>query len=266
MTETSDTVTRLSKDLRSAATTLSDAEARFLVDSYYIIQEDRKRTGNQVLAMKAEPHDLLTWFKDQNAVLEKQIAVALDKYSASKPIGLWMRSQYGIGPVIAAGLMAHIDIKKASTAGAIWRFAGLDPTMKWEKGQKRPWNADLKTLCWKIGQSFMKFSGQEECFYGKLYLERKKYEVARNDRMDNKELALSLAPRFNKSTDAYKHLMEGKLPPAQIDARARRWAVKIFLSHVQQVWWEMDTGEKPPKPFPIAHLGHAHEIPIPNKP
>jgi hypothetical protein len=37
----------------------------------------------------------------------------------------------GIGPVIAAGLLANIDITKAPTAGHIWRFAGLDPSSKW---------------------------------------------------------------------------------------------------------------------------------------
>ena len=37
----------------------------------------------------------------------------------------------GIGPVIAAGLLANIDIKQAPTVGHIWRFAGLDPTNKW---------------------------------------------------------------------------------------------------------------------------------------
>lgn len=56
-------------------------------------------------------------------------------------------SIHGIGPVISAGLLAHIDIHRAVTVGHIWRFAGLDPSVKWLKKTKRPWNAGLKVLC-----------------------------------------------------------------------------------------------------------------------
>ena len=174
-------VQRLGRDLAIAASTLSDEEARFLVDAYYQMQEGRKRTANQARSMDAEPHSVLVWLREQDEILEGQIKRALEKYTDARPIGQWMKSHHGIGPVIAAGLLAHIDITKASTAGKIWRYAGLDPTSKWEKGNKRPWNAELKTLCWKIGQSFMKFSGDDACFYGHVYRERKAYEVARNE-------------------------------------------------------------------------------------
>ena len=259
-------VQRLSRDLRDAAANLSHDEARFLVDAYYIIQEDRKRSSNQITAMEAEPHRLLTWFFEQNKLLENQIKAALARYTDAQPIGQWLKSIYGIGPVLSAGLIAHIDINKAPTAGHIWNYAGLNPDVTWEKGQKRPWNAGLRTLCWKVGQSFMKFANADECYYGKLYQQRKAYEVARNDRGGNAEKAKALLPNFKKTTDAFKHLSEGKLPPAQIDARARRWAVKLFLAHLQAIWWEMETGTKPPKPYPIAILGHAHEIPPPSAP
>jgi hypothetical protein len=236
-------------------------EARFLVDAYYIIQDDRKRSANQVRSMKEEPHAVLQWFFDQNVTLEGQIKRALDSYSDASKIGLWMKGVYGIGPVIAAGLLAHIEIDDSTpTVGHIWRFAGLDPTVKWEKGQKRPWNTQLKTLCWHIGQSFMKFSGRDECRYGKFYLARKKFEVERNDSGENAELAKTLLPKFNKSTDAYKHLLGGKLPPAQIDGRARRWAVKLFLSHMHAQWFRLELGKEPPKPYAITQLGHGHMI------
>ena len=34
-------ITRLSRDLRTAAATLTDREARYLVDAYYLIQNNR---------------------------------------------------------------------------------------------------------------------------------------------------------------------------------------------------------------------------------
>jgi hypothetical protein len=255
-------IERLTKDLRQAAITLSDTEARFLVDSYYQMQEDRKRANNQVRSMEDEPHEVLSWLAKQSDTLESQIKRALDAYSASIPIGAWAREVVGIGPVISAGLIAHIDITKAETAGAIWRFAGLDPTLEWNKGEKRPWNAQLKTLCWKIGESFVKVSGKDDAVYGKIYLERKQLETERNEELKFKDQAAAKLEKYKigKTTDAYKYYSTGKLPPAHIHARAKRYAVKLFLSHWHEKAYEFHYGKKPPLPYPIAILGHAHYI------
>lgn len=260
-------VVRMSKDIAYAAKMLSDTEARYLVDAYYIIQEDRKRAVAQQKALQEnkEPNMVIAWLAEQSKTLEEQIKRALDKYTQEHVMGSWMRQVYGIGPVLSAGLLAYIDITKAPTAGHIWSYAGICANQKWEKGKKRPWNAQLKVLVWKIGQSFLKFSGAPECFYGHLYLKRKQYEVERNDRGDNKQLAAQILTekKFSKDTEAYKSLSIGKLPAAQLDARARRWAVKIFLSHLQMEWYRRHYGVEPPKPYPIAILGHAHEIKAP---
>lgn len=71
---------RLSKDLKQAARTLSDNEARFLVEAYYTIQENRKRSANQVgaLARAQAPNNLMSWIADQSEGLEGQIKLALD--------------------------------------------------------------------------------------------------------------------------------------------------------------------------------------------
>lgn len=259
-------VDRMSKEIASSAAILSSNEARYLVDAYYIMQEDRKRTNNQVRAVTGNADEqhavsenkVIQWLAVQAETIESQIKRALDKYTQAHQMGSWMREIIGIGPVISAGLLAHINIEKAPTVGHIWRFAGLDPTLKWEKGQKRPWNAGLKTLCWKAGQSFMKFSGREDCYYGRIYRERKDYEIARNDRGDNAALAAELVMKVGKSTEAHKHLSAGKLPPGQLDARARRYAVKLFLSHLHAEWYRRHFGVEPPAPYPIAILGHAH--------
>lgn len=262
-----ESVLKLTKDLREAAKTLSDDEARFLVDAYYQMQKDRIRSDNQCRALgeTQEPNEVLKWLASQSETLENQIKGALDKYSAAHPVGRWMRNQKGIGPVIAAGFLAHIDITKAETAGALWRYAGLDPTVEWSKGEKRPWNASLKTLCWKLGESFVKVSGQEDAFYGKLYAERKALETQKNEAGEFAEQAKQKLEKFKigKSTDAYKAYSVGKLPPAHIHARAKRYAVKIFISHLFDVWYRNEHGKEPPKPFALAHLDHVHMIKIP---
>ena len=258
-------VQSLKRDIVNAALHLSDSEARFLVDYYYIAQDDRKRSTNQKRALteSQEPNAVIAWLADQSTTLEKQVLRALDRYTQGHKMGSWMRGIYGIGPVISAGLLAHIDITKAPTVGHIWSFAGLDPRRTWEAGKVRPWNASLKTLCWKVGQSFMKFSNQPECVYGQLYRQRKDYEIQRNEAGGNAEVAKEKASKVGKTTDAYKSYSIGKLPPAHIDARARRWAVKIFLSHLHAEWYRRHFNQEPPKPFAIAILGHAHEIKAP---
>lgn len=152
-------VARLNRDLRKASEDLSEAEARYLVQAYYNVQELRIRCDAQVrkLDENKAPHLVIGWLGDQSRVLEGQIRAALDRYSDHHRYGKWPRSIIGIGPVISAGLIAHTDMAHLPTAGHLWSFAGLDPTKEWKKSEKRPWNADLKVLCWKAGQSFMKF-------------------------------------------------------------------------------------------------------------
>ena len=201
-------IRKLTKDERNAAITLGKAEARFLVDAYYQLQDNRIRSDGQVRSMSkdGEPHATLQWLADMNRTLEESIKAALDAYSGSDPVGQWMRSQKGIGPVIAAGFLAHLDITKAETAGAFWSFAGLDPRKTWDKGQKRPWNSNLKVLCWKLGESFVKVSGNEDAFYGRLYKQRKEIEIAKNEAGEFADQAKAKLEKYKigKDTDAYK--------------------------------------------------------------
>lgn len=267
---TIDPIQRLTKDLKQATATLSEAEARYLVDAYYQMQRDRIRAGNQVRATgeAAEPHAVLLWLAGNTDTLESNIRRALDAYTDSKVVGRWSKSIVGIGPVIAAGLLAHIDITRAATVGKIWRFAGLDPTVTWGKGQKRPWNADLKRLCWIIGECFTKVSGHKDDVYGKLYIMRKAIEQERNEAgaYADQAVASLAAKKFGADTQARKHYEGGRLPPARIHLRAQRYAVKIFLSHWHQVAFESHFGTPAPKPYVLTHLGHVDEIRVPNWP
>lgn len=299
---------RLNKDIKNATRTLDQREARYLVDSYYQLQDYRISSDNQIRSMSRddEPHMTLDFFASQMRTLETQLRSVLDTWSNSKELGVWAKSITGIGPVIAAGLLAHIDIEKAPTVGHIWRYAGFDPTVTWNKGEKRPWNASLKVICWKAGESFVKVSGNKNDIYGKFYIQRKEMEIERNEAVFEVDLAqvkdvVSGTPlgahivhngetfsayqingrwfvggnakhaydilkrkKIGKDTDAYKAYSNGMLPPAHIHARAKRYAVKLFLSHYHEIGYKLHFGTEPPNPYPIAFLGHAHRIPAPN--
>ena len=323
------TPSRLIKaDARLAAIKLSAHEARYLVDTYYQKQEDRKRSTNQVRALSesGEPGFAVAYLAREARVLEEISKYMLGEYAASQPIGEWAQSITGIGPVISAGLMAYIDIEQAPTVGHIWRHAGLDPTQQWLGSEKvraivnthlskkkpteddvrviaakvsglnaesalriattkrdgseqkltadgiikafsrRPWNAQLKQLCWKVGECFVKFSNHPSDIYGKVYAERKAQETEKNVNKDYADQASVGAARVGKSTDAYTHYSTGMLPPAQIHARAKRYAVKLFLAHWHHVAYESHFGTPPPKPYVLEHMGHAHYIAPPNWP
>lgn len=257
------------KAIKDGRMVLEKRDIRYLVDFYYQLQEYRKSARNIERASKEdeEPSVLVQHLAKQQLTLEKEVKSALVAWSSIRPECAWPLSVYGIGPVISSGLIAHVNMEKTQSIGALWRFSGVDPTSKWEKGKKRPWNARLKVLVWKIGDSFRKFSNSEKCLYGKVYRKRKAYETSRNDRGEMKETAEKALKtgRWKKETVAFKCYTEGKLPPGQIDARSTRYAAKLFLAH----WWEKEyrrlNGKAPPLPYPIAILGHKNYIPPPGQ-
>ena len=265
-----DSIEKLSRAQKLESSTLSRVEARYLVNSYYQIQDYRKTAFAQERELSKDTpneadvkqHQVISWLAQNMETFEKQIIRSLDTYSESTTVGRWSRSVIGIGPVIAAGLIAHIDIEKAPTVGHIWRFAGLDPTSVWNKGEKRPWNADLKVLCWKIGESFVKVCNKDDAFYGNIYQVRKEKELVRNENLEFKKQAEEKLAKFKigKDTDAYQWYSQGKLPPAHIHARSKRYAVKLFLAHWHHIAYIDHYKKEPPSPYPIAMLGHAHYI------
>jgi hypothetical protein len=73
-------IRKLTKDERVASMTLGKDEARFLVDAYYQLQDNRIRSDGQVRSMSkdGEPHAVLQWLADMNRTLEDSIKAALD--------------------------------------------------------------------------------------------------------------------------------------------------------------------------------------------
>ncbi|MEA3400763.1 MAG: transposase [Armatimonadota bacterium] len=316
------------RELRDIAGDLQRREARTLVDWYYQVQEYRKRADNQLLAQElgdVAALPFVTWMGASVTTLEADLKHMLEDFAAADPVGQWAMSVRGVGPVISAGLLAHIDIARAPTVGSIWRFAGLDPSLTWcaeheakalvaevlgdrevtrehiaaaaarlnrspqsllnlwptdkDTGERkpltrdnfvsavktRPYNGRLKTLCWKIGESFVKQSGRDDDVYGHLYLSRKQYEHERNDAGELEVQAVAMLRRNPNHAQAAIY-RQGRLPDGHLHSRAKRWAVKLFLSHWHEVaYWE-HYGEPPPKPyvFTVGDGDHAHRLRPPN--
>lgn len=120
-------------DLKRAAELMTTTEARFVVDYYYQVQEYRKRTKSQAAALKEaqEPTILTNWLAQQMVSTEAHIKKYLDVWSDASPVGRWSKSNVGIGPVIAAGLLAHINMNIAKHPSQVWNYAGLNPQVEW---------------------------------------------------------------------------------------------------------------------------------------
>ena len=322
-------VKRLTKDLIEATKTLTPKEIRYLVNSYYDLQHFRTIAANQARALTSteQPCSAITWLYDQHRTLEAQVKRALAGWVEGRDIGKWLTSITGVGPCISAGLLAHIDIERAPTAGHIWRLSGLDPSLRWwsaedarklvaevvgaedkskitleahlqpiadrmnlrattlqermnflDEGAKPsaellkkaislcPWNQKLKVLTYKAGDCFVKFQNNEKDHYGRVYVRRKAEESVRNVKGEYAEQAERILreKKIGKGTEAYKAYSVGQLPPGHLHSRAQRYAVKLFLSHVQcAMHWDR-YGQLPAAPFAIGQLGHAHYFAPPN--
>lgn len=251
---------------------LNREEALALVGMYDSIQRLRIGAGNKVDAHErrvdivSDPA-VVTRLKGHLSVLEHEAARVMGAFAKSHPLGRWAMRNHGVGPVIAAGFLAHIDVTKAPSAGAVWKFAGMiDPALlKWGKGERRPYNARLKTLCFLLGESFKKFSNHPDCHYGHIYKKRKEEETARNDAGEYREKALArlneaVKGRYGISPLQKETWASGKLQPVGLDRRAMRYAVRFFLSHYHYVACMITYG-RAPDPWVIRYGGHVHWVP-----
>ncbi len=162
--------------------------------------------------------------------LEKDIADIVSDY----PIFDYVSEVRGIGPGLAAKLIAMIDIDRAPHVSSLWRYAGFGLVKDDEgnlvrerpvKGQKLSYNKRLKTSCRLIAMSFLKTGSPYRAVYDQA-----------------KEFYTLNRPDWTKA-----HCHEAAL----------RKMVKLFLSHLWVVW---RTLERLPVTEPYAHarLGHSH--------
>ena len=144
-----------------------------------------------------------------------------------------------------------------------------DEKQKWSKSDliaaaaKIPYNANLKTLCWKIGSSFQWQCNNPKSLYGTLFSQRRIQEIANNEAGKYADQAAHILATKNigKNTTAYKEYSQGKLPKAHINARAMRWAEKLFLSHYFVECYRVRYGKNPPRYYSLEHCpGHHKDI------
>ena len=272
---------QLKKEIKSA-TDLGRAEMKHLVDNFYQVQEKRIVLQAQIRSVRQEADglstatfgDILEWQLLTQKIQEKGIKDALECMVKNNEVGNWLMTIKGIGPVIAAGLLAYFDVTNVHYATHFMSYAGLNdnnrPWLGKEKATaivnevlgksknitdehlqelyertgwkfsvldqacskydangklvsrtnktglinqiaKIPYNKDLKTLMFKIGDSFVKVQNRDS-LYGRLYAERKALETKLNGEGHYAEQAARklATTKIGKDTEGYKWYSKGK--------------------------------------------------------
>lgn len=231
------------------------------VTSYYDAQQVRIALSNRIADLVREKHftqeeadrrfaPAFEFMKKAEAVFAKDIK----HESKEHRIYAWLISIRGIGPVLAGGLLALIgDIARFDTVSKLWAYAGLHvidgKAPKLERGKRANWNSTLRTLCWKLGESFVK-AGKGEEWEGQYRALYDSYKA--RDRAKHPE-----------KVDSGRKSRKGKViwmyTDGHIHARAKRYAVKILLSHLWEYWRKFE-GLPVREPYAIEQLGHTGKI------
>lgn len=176
---------------------------------------------------------------------EKKYVPLMKKYMTEEKLYQeFLKNIKGIGPVLGSNLIAKIGYcERYNSVSALWKHFGFAPVngqaVKLQKGVKVDFNPKLRTLAWKIADSFIKARTQP---YRRLY---------------DSEKARQMELLDNKAPNAPKSLMHA-------ENRARRKMIKIFLEHY---WVEARKMKGLPisEPYAIAILNHSHYISPPIK-
>ena len=212
-----------------------------LLRQFYLVQEHRIAFGAQVRELEKEFADSdqveeLKSFFNQTSELEKRMGRYINSLVSLHPMYEWLEGVTGIGPIISASILATVDIKKARHASSLWKYAGLavgddGRADRRKKGEKIQYNPFLKTVCWKIGQSFIKTKSK----YRKIYDTSKVFY--------KKKFPKEVADTETKRTFYTK---------AHIHNMAIRRTVKLFMA---ELWAEWREREGLPVSVPFSHRG-----------
>jgi hypothetical protein len=102
--------------------------------------------------------------------LERNALWHVNDLLKNDPIAEWLLAIKGVGPTMAGVLLAEIDITRANTPSALWRFCGLHVkdgvAARRKKGEKLDYNPWLKAKVLKVlGECMIKANSP----YRKLY-------------------------------------------------------------------------------------------------
>lgn len=141
---------KMSKDVKTKLVNCTPEDIKYVVQMYYQIQDFRINAGGKLRAIEqskaaaskasddGETHlDLMQWIYNNMLGIEHEIQKALDIWTDNDTVASWLKQITGIGPVISAGLVANLDITKASSVGHFYSYCGLNDNNDPWLGEKK---------------------------------------------------------------------------------------------------------------------------------
>ena len=198
----------------------------------------------KITKMEKDYIEKLYGISKETSKTEERYKILMSEYLNNEELwNKWLIKIKGISSVLGSNLIKNFGYCETyQYVSSLWRHCGFDPdgAKGRKKGEKIHYNPKLKTLCWKIGDSFVKQRTQP---YRKIY--------------DNEKIR-QLKLMENEAENAPKNKLHA-------DLRARRKMVKIFLQHYYLVGRTLKKIAVT-KPYPHDKMGHKHFIPPPHCP
>lgn len=149
--------------------------------------------------------------------------------------------------VMVGRIITHVSQKMQQPLEPLMMGCGPKPT----PNEKLNYNKELRTMCFRLGGSLIKAQGA----YAKYYDQEKAKYLARYANQ-----GIEIIPTLELPKDGGKFFEPvGTISVGHVHMQAMRKMIKLFLSHLWQVWRE---AENLPlnKPYAHAKLGHVQMI------
>jgi hypothetical protein len=253
---------------------------RFFYDLQKLrIQASNRNTTDSVELDKEDLAFMTATGKGLNA-LERDGLKDISRILKGIPIYTrWLKLQKGIGPTMGGVMVAEIDISKAPTISALWRFCGLavdNETGRAErlvKGKKATYHPWLKSKVLRVmGEGLIKANSPYRRFYDNYKTRKENTIMAVCMGCDGGGLANiaddDAAPDPKTKKKATKKVKctncngKGGAAPwgsskAHRHNAALRYMVKMFLADLWTTWRQLE-GLPVTEPYAVTVLGRVH--------
>lgn len=253
---------------------------RFFYDLQKLRVQSSNRSTTDQVELTAEDQAFMMSTGDGLSTLEKQGLKEISRILKGIPIYKnWLKHQKGVGPTMSGVLIAEIDISKAPTISALWRFCGLAVDVETGKAERRtkgkktaysPW---LKSKVLRVmGECMIKANSPYRKFYDNYKHRKENTMLAQcmgcdgggRATVDDDEAAPNPITRKKATKKVKCSNCNGTGGPAPWGGgkahrhnAAMRYMVKMFLQDLWVQWRELE-GLTVTDPYAVAVLGREH--------
>jgi hypothetical protein len=231
-------------------------ELKSLFDDRVQVMKLLLKINNQLLAYKRrtdyEHPETSTFLEKQLEpiqvrlnVIDKHIEQAIKSYP-DKLVKIALEVS-GLGPITIIALTTYIDLTKASTPSALWKYVGLDKSSheRYSKGVAGGGNKTLRTVLWNTANVMTRM---KDGAYREVY--------------DRTKLRLSVSEKVVKTRNTQGHLVESAWKDTKPSHRHGA-ALRAVMKHILADYWLVGRTLLNLSTVPLyaeAMLGHTHII------